>query len=167
VALGTFGHPFGAGSIDGIDKLFILPFGLKKMPAFVTFIVFHKYKGSPFLQKTFWSRRHSVKKYIIFTASKYLLMLRKYYLLLLFTTVFHCAGYTQSYWVFFTDKKDCRFDPYTYFDAKAIERRIINEVNLYDSTDFPVNASYVTEVSKIADNCNKSRPCHLSGRSRP
>ena len=28
----------------------------------------------------------------------------------------------QCYWVFFTDKNNTQFDPYTYFDAKAIER---------------------------------------------
>lgn len=78
-------------------------------------------------------------------------MLRKSYLILLFIAVFQGFGYAQSYWVYFTDKKQCTFDPYTYLDPKAIERRIINEVNLYDSTDFPVNASYIETVGKIAD----------------
>ena len=34
------------------------------------------------------------------------------------------AGMAQDncYWVFFTDKNDTQFDPYTYFDAKAVAR---------------------------------------------
>lgn len=32
-------------------------------------------------------------------------------------------AFSQScYWVFLTDKQGTTFDPYTYFDAKAIER---------------------------------------------
>jgi serine protease AprX len=57
----------------------------------------------------------------------------------------------QEYWVFFKNKSNCTFNPYTYFDHKAIDRRIINEVSLYDSTDFPVNQNYIDVVSKLAD----------------
>ncbi|RCX03240.1 subtilase family protein [Schleiferia thermophila] len=47
----------------------------------------------------------------------------------------------KSYWVEFSNK-GTSFDPFSYFDPKAIERRIVNEVNLWDSTDFPVNERY-------------------------
>jgi subtilisin family serine protease len=75
----------------------------------------------------------------------------KILLILLLSALTQSTGMAQSYWVYFANKKNTTFDPYTYFDPKAIERRIINEVNLYDSTDFPLNQEYVTEVARIAD----------------
>jgi len=57
-------------------------------------------------------------------------------------------GYTQSdYWVFFTDKQGTSFNPYDYFDSKAIERRVIHGISLYDSTDYPLNQTYVKAIS--------------------
>lgn len=53
--------------------------------------------------------------------------------------------------VYFKDKKGVTFNPYKYFTAKAIERRIIAGLPLFDSTDFPVNQYYVNEISQIAD----------------
>ncbi|HXK73783.1 MAG TPA: hypothetical protein PLL08_02600, partial [Bacteroidales bacterium] len=38
------------------------------------------------------------------------------------------------YWVYFTDKNGTTFDPYSYFDAKAIERRLQQNIPLYDIT---------------------------------
>jgi hypothetical protein len=57
----------------------------------------------------------------------------------------------DSYWVFFTDKKDVQFDPYKYFDAKAIARRIKNNVPINDPTDWPLNETYVKTVSNMVD----------------
>jgi len=57
----------------------------------------------------------------------------------------------DAYWVFFTDKKDVQFNPYEYFDIKAIERRIRNNVPLNDSSDWPLNSNYVKTVSEIVD----------------
>lgn len=57
----------------------------------------------------------------------------------------------ESYWVFFTDKKDVQFNPYEYFDTKAIERRITNNVALNDPSDWPLNSNYVQAVTKLAD----------------
>lgn len=71
--------------------------------------------------------------------------------MLLLLCMTRLTGHTQGVWVFFTDKKDCRFDPIEYFDAKAIERRIIHGLSLYDSTDFPVNENYVSTVDRLAD----------------
>ena len=66
--------------------------------------------------------------------------------------LFSFFGNAQSkYWVFFTDKKGTSFNPYEYFDKKAIERRIKNNIPLSDSTDFPVNESYINAVKQIAD----------------
>ena len=52
----------------------------------------------------------------------------------------------RCYWVFFTDKNDTQFDPYTYFDAKAIERYQQCGADLYDISNYPLNESYVNTV---------------------
>lgn len=52
----------------------------------------------------------------------------------------------QCYWVFFTDKNDTQFDPYTYFDAKAIERYQQCGADLFDISNYPLNTGYVTTV---------------------
>ena len=52
----------------------------------------------------------------------------------------------QCYWVFFTDKNNTQFDPYTYFDAKAIERYQQCGADLYDISNFPLNDGYVCAV---------------------
>jgi len=58
---------------------------------------------------------------------------------------------TDKYWVFFTDKDGTSFDPYSYFDQKAIERRIQHGINLYDPTDFPVREDYRDVVSTMVE----------------
>jgi subtilisin family serine protease len=57
----------------------------------------------------------------------------------------------NNYWVFLRDKKGCNFDPFEYFDFKAIERRLINGVPLIDSTDFPVNQNYVDLIADLVE----------------
>lgn len=54
-------------------------------------------------------------------------------------------------WVFFTDKSGTTFDPYRYFDAKALERRAQLGLPLYDSTDFPLNSEYVQRVAELSE----------------
>ena len=56
----------------------------------------------------------------------------------------------QCYWVFLTDKAGTTFDPYTYFDAKAIERYRLNNADLYDISNYPLNDSYVCQVTALA-----------------
>ena len=58
------------------------------------------------------------------------------------------AGMAQDncYWVFFTDKNDTQFDPYTYFDAKAVARYQQCGADLYDISNYPVNTGYVSTV---------------------
>ena len=53
----------------------------------------------------------------------------------------------KCFWVFFTDKNDTQFDPYSYFDAKAIERYQKCGADLYDISNYPLNNSYVNAVS--------------------
>ena len=57
----------------------------------------------------------------------------------------------ELYWVVFTDKNNTQFDPYTYFDAKAIERRQLCGLSLYDSTDFPLNEQYIQAVTALSE----------------
>ncbi|MCX6311334.1 MAG: S8 family serine peptidase [Bacteroidetes bacterium] len=52
----------------------------------------------------------------------------------------------KSWWVFFTDKNNTTFDPYSYFSPEAIFRRQKLGISLYDSTDFPVNENYISLV---------------------
>ena len=62
------------------------------------------------------------------------------------------AGMAQEkcYWVFFTDKNDTQFDPYSYFDAKAIARYHQCGADLYDISNYPLNDSYVNAVSSYS-----------------
>ena len=53
----------------------------------------------------------------------------------------------KCFWVFFTDKNDTQFDPYSYFDAKAIERYQKCGADLYDISNYPLNDSYINSVS--------------------
>lgn len=55
------------------------------------------------------------------------------------------------YWVFFCDKNGTKFDPYEYFDQKAIERRKNQGLPICDSTDFPLNSDYSNAVALLAD----------------
>ena len=56
----------------------------------------------------------------------------------------------EKYWIFFRDKAGVEFNPYQYFDIKAIERREKAGISLNDSTDFPVNQKYVINLEKIS-----------------
>lgn len=55
----------------------------------------------------------------------------------------------NCYWVFFTDKNNTKFDPYQYFDAKAIERYQRNHLDLYDISNYPVNQDYKMQVNAL------------------
>lgn len=62
------------------------------------------------------------------------------------------SGLSQNkYWVYLKDKSDVSFNPYTYFDAKAIERRLKNKVDLFDVSDYPLNPSYIDEIRANTD----------------
>lgn len=58
--------------------------------------------------------------------------------------------------VFFKDKKNTAFNPYEYFDGKAIDRRMKQCIPLIDSSDFPVNEDYVKEVTALVDSISWS-----------
>lgn len=70
--------------------------------------------------------------------------------LLLFCVIGIVSFAQDCYWVFFTDKQGTSFNPYNYFDAKAIERYKLNNADLYDITNYPLNESYVSQVSALS-----------------
>ncbi len=57
----------------------------------------------------------------------------------------------STYHIYLTDKKGTEYNPYTYLHPKAIERRIINGLDLCDSSDFPINDNYFNAISQLAD----------------
>lgn len=77
-------------------------------------------------------------------------MKKTFLFLTLFVWIF-VASAQDFYWVFFTDKNGTEFDPYAYFDAKAIQRRVQQHLPLCDSTDFPLNNSYVKAVDALSE----------------
>ena len=76
----------------------------------------------------------------------------KKHLLLAIMILLAVAGMAQDkcYWVFFTDKNNTQFDPYAYFDAKAIARYQQCGADLYDISNYPLNSSYVKTVDGYA-----------------
>lgn len=73
----------------------------------------------------------------------------------IFAFIFFAGGaknlWSQDYWVFFKDKNGSAFDPYVYFDAKAIERRFVINYCLDDPSDFPISPAYIETVACAAD----------------
>ncbi len=64
----------------------------------------------------------------------------------------------NNYWVMLTDKAGTTFDPYSYFDSKAIERYRLNNADLYDISNYPLNVSYVNQIDAIVtDDFGQSR----------
>ena len=70
---------------------------------------------------------------------------------ILFCAILGMANAQNSYWVFFTDKQNTTFDPYQYFDAKAIERYAQCGADLYDITNYPVNGQYAAAVENASE----------------
>ena len=56
----------------------------------------------------------------------------------------------KCFWVFFTDKNDTQFDPYDYFDARAVARYNQCGADLYDISNYPLNYTYVNIVSSYS-----------------
>ncbi len=76
----------------------------------------------------------------------------KKHILLFFLLAFSHLSFSQHncYWVFFTDKNGSAFDPYAYFDAKAIARYTQCGASLYDISNYPVNETYSNAVADLA-----------------
>lgn len=61
------------------------------------------------------------------------------------------ANETSKYFIEFEDKQPHSFDPYTYFDINAIERRITNNYPLFHISDWPITEAYINEIQNITD----------------
>ncbi len=57
----------------------------------------------------------------------------------------------QKYWVYLKDKDTTGYNPYTFFDQKAIDRRIRNNIPVYHISDVPVNQHYVSVLDSKCD----------------
>lgn len=79
--------------------------------------------------------------------------MQKIKLILLFTGLLFLLPLfpkAQQHWmVYLKDKQHNDFNPYTYFDSKAIERRIRSGVPLDDPTDWPVTEKYISEITPL------------------
>lgn len=66
-----------------------------------------------------------------------------------------CVGQNSfaqgKYWVSFTDKAGVSFDPYSYFDAHAIQQKLDHNIPLCDLSDFAVSEEYLSAVSALVD----------------
>ncbi len=77
--------------------------------------------------------------------------MRKLFLIAIFALLSSSAmAQDKCFWVFFTDKNDTQFDPYSYFDAKAIARYNQCGADLYDISNYPLNDSYVSAVNSYS-----------------
>lgn len=68
-------------------------------------------------------------------------------LILIFISISTSAQ--KNHWVFFTDKHGVSFEPYSYFDEKAIDRRIREGISLYDTSDFPLSDVYKDSLHRL------------------
>jgi len=79
--------------------------------------------------------------------------LSKLLLLALFTVAYNwCAAQvnTKTYVVYLKDKTTTSFNPYQYFDAKTIERKVLAHLPLFDERDLPVNDIAVNDIKSIS-----------------
>ncbi len=64
---------------------------------------------------------------------------------------------SKKYWVFFSDKEGVRFDPFQYFDAKTIQKRVEKGLSLSEFTDLPLREDYCQKVEEISRIHSRSR----------
>ena len=70
----------------------------------------------------------------------------------------------SCYWVMLRDKAGTTFDPYSYFDSKAIERYQHCGADLNDISNYPLNDSYVQQINAIVSDGHAGT--ELFGQSR-
>ena len=75
----------------------------------------------------------------------------KFNLFLLLLFLLNNSIAQSKYWVFLNNKDNVEFNPYKYFDIKAIERREKLNINLYDNSDLPINQKYIKEIARFSD----------------
>lgn len=70
-------------------------------------------------------------------------------ILLIGSLIFSPSIAQHHYWVIFTDKDNVAFNPYTYFDARTIQKRINRGIPIVEFTDFPVRVDYIENIKSI------------------
>lgn len=65
-------------------------------------------------------------------------------------------SFAGKYWVEFKDKKIGNYNPYTYFNHKALDRRILNNYPIYHYSDWPVNQNYINVLGNFVDSVSYS-----------
>ena len=74
------------------------------------------------------------------------------YLLIAFLLISPFTTEAQQQWmVYLRDKQQGEFNPYTYFDAKSIDRRLRSGIPIDDPTDWPVNRNYVNQITPLVN----------------
>ena len=68
------------------------------------------------------------------------------FLILTLTILCISAGAQDKYWIYFKNKKKPETNPTAYLDNNAIQRRMAIKANICDSTDWPVDSTYISEI---------------------
>ena len=76
--------------------------------------------------------------------------MKKIFAILSFLPMLFPVAAQNVYWVFLTDKEGTAFDPYTYFDPKALDRYAQCGADLYDRSNYPLADEYVRGVNALA-----------------
>lgn len=77
------------------------------------------------------------------------------FLLLVLVLTLNSVCAQTKYIVYFNNKDTAGFNPYTFFDQKAIDRRVKNNIPLFDYSDVPVNKNYVKEIGELVDSVSQ------------
>jgi serine protease AprX len=72
---------------------------------------------------------------------------KRYWLVVAFIFALLQSPAQQKYWVYFTDKDTTGFNPYLFFDAKAIQRHLNAGNVIIDTSDIPVNKKYLSQLT--------------------
>jgi len=72
----------------------------------------------------------------------------KTFVFTIYIIIYSVSNAQNYYWVNFKDKDTAYFNPYDFFDRKAIERRQKHNLPLYDYSDIPINTAYLQAVEE-------------------
>lgn len=72
-------------------------------------------------------------------------------LFLIISSSFFGASAQDKYWVYLSDKEGVEFDPFSYFDKKALNRRDKLHLSYNHYSDRPIRIDYSQKINSIAD----------------
>jgi len=75
----------------------------------------------------------------------------RFLIIIVLLSLSFCGVAQNKYWVYLTDKDTVGYNPYSFLDQKAIDRRIQNDIPVFDISDVPVNQIYVNTLSEMSD----------------